>query len=46
MYVGTVLIGFAIHALVSLPLTRLLLTRKNPLAIMRCALGRPSNASA
>jgi Na+/H+-dicarboxylate symporter len=37
MYVGTILIGFAIHALVSLPLTLLLLTRKNPFAIMKCA---------
>ena len=37
MYVGTILIGFAIHAFISLPITLMLFTRKNPLRIMKCA---------
>ena len=37
MYVGTILIGFAIHALISLPITLLLFTRQNPFRIMKCA---------
>lgn len=37
LYVGTILIGFGIHALVALPITIFVLTRLNPYRIMRCA---------
>ena len=35
LYVGTILIGFALHGFVLLPLTLLALTWKNPFGIMR-----------
>ncbi|KAK9909594.1 hypothetical protein WJX75_004641 [Coccomyxa subellipsoidea] len=35
LYVGTILIGFGIHALVALPITVFALTRQNPFRIMR-----------
>lgn len=35
LYVGTILIGFALHGFVLLPLTLLALTWKNPFSIMR-----------
>ena len=41
MYVGTILIGFAIHALISLPITLLCFTRQNPFRIMKCAAPSP-----
>ncbi len=48
LYVATVLCGFGVHSIVSLPLTLFVLSRLNPLVVMKCAhnLSHPVNTVA